>query len=188
MIRILPILLALCLAAPAAAQPRLVAADGEPVTWGRDLTTAPLVYVYGDSIEADQRAAVEIALYRWQLATGETLAIPYSPATLAIDVLIDADSLGGLPDDVAWNSPAVGRLEHVAFFFASEAPAVALSAVLLLEADLGRCETLGPAVHAWGHLLGLDDTDDPRSAMTATPAGHVAPTVADAAAALEACR
>ena len=183
-----PILLALCLAAPAAAQSRLTTDDGEPVTWGRDLTTAPLVYVYGDTIEADQRAAVEIALYRWQLATGETLAIPYSPATLAIDVLIDADALGGLPDDVAWNSAAVGRLEHVAFFFASTEPAVVVNAVLLVEADLSRCETLGPAVHAWGHLLGLDDTDDPRSAMTAVPAGHVAPTAVDAAAALEACR
>ena len=189
MIRAVPIFIALCLAAPAAAQPRLVAADGEPVTWGRDLVAEPLVYFYGDNIEADQRAAVEIALHRWQRATGATLAIPYSPGVVGgLDVMIDADRLSVLPDDLAWDADVEGQIEHVAIFSSRSAPSLVLSAVLLLDSSLDRAEAIGPALHAWGHVLGLDDTDDERSVMTSHAAGHVAPTPADAAAVMEACR
>ena len=181
MIRLLPLLLL----APtlAAAQPRMVV-DGAPVAWDHD---GPVVYSYGDEIGPDLRSVVELALYRWEKATGVDLAEPYRPGDTERHVLITAADLNpdGPPDcdpldaEGGWYCDDAGHLERVDFTTDAAAPWVILRAVLTLEASLSRAEAIGPALHGWGHIWGLEDCESARSVMTATPAGHMWPTIAD---------
>ena len=175
-----PILLALCLAAPAAAQDR--ATDrGEPVRWATD---GPLVYSYGDNIGPDLRSVVELALHRWERATGADLATPYGPHCASWDVLIDVERLNpdGPPDCGSWDCDEAGHLEHVIWDFAPDHPGVITAASMVLDATLSRAEAIGPALHGWGHLFGLEDSESVCTVMSWTPSGHIFPTARDAAA------
>lgn len=158
-----PILLALTIAIPASA------AD-------------PIVYSYGDEIDAGQRAAVEIALYRWERATGLHLAQPYTAGNGSISLLVDAadlidwwhDDRDGLEDVWSVAGPDDGTpLEYV------QTVADADLVIMLIDVSLSRVEAIGPALHGWGHVFGLDDARGPcahLSVMSPHSVGHAWPT------------
>lgn len=168
-----------------------------------DLSAAsPLVYAYGLDIRPDQRAAVEIALHRWERRLGFVLARPMAHGDLTADVYIDAAPLEAVEYDPAeFEPPGVGvlpelpdirattpvderrtHLEHVEWQVLRAEPWKIRTAVFLVETGRRREALVEPGIHGWGHVWCLDHPGGPfahLAVMDDLLGGHIGPAVAE---------
>lgn len=178
--------------------PFITTKGGLPTRWYK---APPFIYQYGVDLAPCHRAAVELALWRWERHVGMELARPYRVGDDQVDILIAGDDLYKLefdPSEFTVPAPGMGvgggpmelrpmadfdthdtGLEFVYGWVPVHTPDVFVAMTFLLERTGTRAELLEPALHGWGHCLRLAHSDRVIDVMHEHPAGHARPSPAE---------